>query len=168
MKMLSATRLAVLSLGAGVVGLGVDAGIAHFAGREMKTMFQLVPVVAGLMGFVALAAVALLRSREHVFRTALRVAGALIALVGVAGTMLHGRQFMMLMEGVEVTMENIEVALRIAPPLAAPGAFIAVGALLALLASPRVSLRILPAARGTSRVSTGHGASSASHGASAA
>jgi hypothetical protein len=143
-RSLSATRLATLALGAGLVGMGLDAGVAHFAGREMKNALQLVPVIAAPIGFIALAVFAVKRWPEKTLRTALRIAGALIALVGVIGTAMHGRTFMMLMEGTAWTFADIEVALRVAPPLAAPGAFIAIGGLLALLASPRISLRIIP------------------------
>jgi len=78
--------------------------------------------------------------RAELLRTVLRIAGGLSAIVGALGTAFHVSAFMRLLEGQEVTWKAIELALAVAPPLAAPGAFIAVGGLLMLLASPRVEL----------------------------
>jgi hypothetical protein len=147
---LDARRAGALALGAGLVGIGLDAAIAHFAGREMKSVLQLVPVIAGPLAFVAVATFAAKRWSNETLKNAMRAIGALVALVGAIGTGAHVAAFMRLMEGTAWSMKDVELALAVAPPLAAPAAFIALGGLLALLVSPRISIEIKSGARGAS------------------
>lgn len=140
---IDARRAGAIALAFGLLGLGLDAAIAHFAGREMKSTAQLIPPVAAVL-MLAIVPFAWRGVADKTLRIVLRVAGAIAMVVGILGSAFHGRVFMMLMEGVELSFENIEVALRIAPPLAAPGAFIGFGALLLLLASPRFELSFKP------------------------
>lgn len=136
---IDARRAGAIALAFGLLGLGLDAAIAHFAGREMKNPAQLIPLAAAVL-MIAVVPFAWSGVADKTLRIVLKVAGWIAVAVGVLGSAFHGRVFMMLMEGVEVSFENIEVALRIAPPLAAPGAFIGFGALLLLLANPRFEL----------------------------
>src|SRR5262245_57587804 len=99
---LDARRAGAIALALGVAGIGLDAAIAHFAGRDMRHPAQLVPVVAaGLM--LAVVPFALKKVREGVLRTVLRVAGGLATIVGVLGTAFHVRAFMLLLEGQPLT-----------------------------------------------------------------
>jgi hypothetical protein len=138
---IDARRIGAMAVALGAATMGLDAAIAHFAGREMKNPGQLIPVLAGalLLGVVPLA---LPRIRGEVFRVTLRIAAALAAVVGALGTAFHVRAFLRLLEGEAWTFTAIENALAVAPPLAAPGAFIAIGGVFALLASPRLRLEL--------------------------
>ena len=140
---IDARRAGAIALALGTAGIGLDAAIAHFAGRDMRHPAQLVPVIAaGLM--LAVVPFAMKKVREGLLRTVLRVAGGFAAIVGVLGTAFHVRAFMLLLADQPLTWNTIEPALACAPPLAAPGAFIAIGGLLLLLASPRLELAIKP------------------------
>jgi hypothetical protein len=145
LRNLDARRAGAVALSFGLFGLGLDAAIAHFAGREMKSPAQLVPVMVAVV-MLAIVPFASKKVSEGTFRTALKAAGVLAAIVGTLGTAFHVAAFMRLLEGQEVTFKAIEFALAVAPPLAAPGAFVAAGGLLMLLASPRLELAIKPRA----------------------
>jgi hypothetical protein len=143
-KSLGAARIGVLLFASGLLGLGSDAAIAHFAGRDLRSLAQLIPVVAAPIAFVALVILALERWPDRSFRKGVRAVGALLGLVGIVGTGFHVAAFLLLLEDQAITVRNIEYALAVAPPIAAPGAFIALGGLLWLVASPRLKLELRP------------------------
>jgi hypothetical protein len=143
LKKIDARRAGAIALSLGLAGIGLDAAVAHFAGREMKSPAQLVPVIAAALMLV-IVPFAWKATRTTTLSIMLRIAGVLSAIVGVLGTAFHARVFMQLLEDQPLTWEVVEAALYVAPPLAAPGAFIAAGGLLLLLASPRLELAIKP------------------------
>ena len=134
-------RLAALGAGLAIVGLGGDVALSHFVGREMVRHAQLIPVVFAALAGGLLIVRAGAGSRDT-FRWLLRGVGAAAAVVGTLGTMFHLRPFLMLLEDPGWTWDAIALAIRLAPPLMAPGAFAGIGLLLIGLASPRVSLRL--------------------------
>jgi hypothetical protein len=143
-KSLGAARAGVLLFASGLLGLGGDVAVSHFAGRDMKSPVQLVPVIAAPIAFALLTALGLKRWPQAWFRKGVRAVGAALCAVGLTGTGFHVAAFLRLLEGQSVTLKNIELALAVAPPIAAPGAFIALGGLLWIIASPRLSLELVP------------------------
>ena len=134
-------RAAIAGLAFGLVTMAFDAGVAHFAGRPMKHPGQLIPVafgavVIGLMG-------ALLKpNMEHLTKIARAVAVAAMA-VGGLGSAYHALALLRMVttaDGFDANM--LAVAVSIAPPLLAPGAFLGLGAALWALASPRVGITL--------------------------
>src|SRR5262245_33960408 len=112
---IDARRAGAIALALGTAGIGLDAAIAHFAGRDMRHPAQLVPVIAaGLM--VAVVPFALKKVREGLLRTVLGGAGGLAAIVGTLGTAFHVRAFMLLLEDQPLTWKTIEPSLAVAPP----------------------------------------------------
>jgi len=126
----------MLAAAGGLVAMGLDAGINHFALRELKHLAQLAPVIFGPLagGVVALLVLAGAARSAAVARGV----GVLSMALGAIGTAFHLRPFVMLLED-----STLETALRIAPPLMAPGAFVALGALLVFAASPAVVVRLV-------------------------
>lgn len=142
MNKLNAKRVIALAVAPGVLGLGVDAAIAHFAGRDMANRAQLIPV---LFAPVAAAALLLLASPYRtaaVFRRGVRLVGALATAVGLVGTGFHVRALVRLMEGTPLTFAALKAALAVAPPLFAPGGFAGIGMLVWLLGSPRLAIEL--------------------------
>ena len=134
-------RAAIAGLAFGLVTMAFDAGIAHFAGRPLKHPGQLIPIVFGAVVFGLLAA---LRSanEERLRKVGRAVAVAAIA-VGAIGTGYHALALMrMLATGSGFDSSMLGVAISIAPPLLAPGAFAGLGAALWALASPRVGITL--------------------------
>jgi hypothetical protein len=148
LRTIGPARGAVLMMATGLVGLGADVAVSHFAGREMKSALQLIPVIAAPLAFVALIYAGMRWADERKFRTRVRAVGSVLAAVGAVGTLLHFAAFVRLLDGAPLTMHNIEFALGVAPPIGAPSAFVAVGALLWLVVSPKLSLVILPDSAG--------------------
>ena len=134
-------RATMTGLAFGLVTMSLDAGIAHFAGRPLKHPAQIIPVAFGavVMGLLA----ALLHPDEkRLVKIARTVAVAAVA-VGLLGSVYHAVAFVrMLTAGGAFDTSLIGVALSIAPPLLAPGAFAGLGAALWMLASPRVGLTL--------------------------
>ncbi|MEQ9501440.1 MAG: hypothetical protein RIT81_31510 [Deltaproteobacteria bacterium] len=137
-------RWLAVGLGVGVLVMGIDAGIAHFAGRGMKHLGQLVPVVFGPLAFFAMLFALKTRAHRERFDTLARVVGALTAGVGLLGTAYHGIAFARYFAEGPVTNDLVQMALMLAPPLFAPGAFIGLGAVLFGLASHKVTVTMRP------------------------
>jgi hypothetical protein len=144
-KQLNAQRFIALVLGPGLLAMGLDAAVEHIAGRrEMVLPAQYIPVLfaplacAGVMAFAGPGLAA------AVFRVAMRAVGAVGVGVGLVGTGFHVRGLMRLLEGGPVTLEGLEAALAVAPPLFAPGAFAGIGAVLWLLGNPALVIRLAP------------------------
>jgi hypothetical protein len=134
-------RVAVLALAMGLATMAVDAGIAHFAGRGMKHPGQLAPVIFGAAA-VPLAMVAIRGSKEW-FRRVVRAVAALGAGVGLVGTAFHAAALMrMVTASGTFDADIVGIALAVAPPLLAPGAFAAIGFALWGLASPRLVMSL--------------------------
>jgi hypothetical protein len=134
-------RAVIAGLAFGLVTMALDAGVAHFAGRPLKHPAQLVPVLFGAVAIGLL--VSLFEKNEaRLLKIARVVAGGAIA-VGLLGSAYHAMAFMrMLTAGGAVDTNMIGVALSIAPPLLAPGAFAGLGAALLALSSPRVGITL--------------------------
>ena len=126
-------RIVVLALAPGVAAIAADAAIAHFAGREMANPAQLLPVTVGPLVAVVLMAV--------VNPKVVRAAGAVLTLLGTVGTGFHVRAFLRLLAGQRVTWDAVQSALAVAPPVAAPGAFIGLGVVVYLLGSPALRIQ---------------------------
>lgn len=137
-------RLVAAGIGVGILVLAGDAGIAHFAGRGMKHLGQLVPVVFGPVAFALLLFTLTTKARRDRFDRLARITGAATAAVGLLGTAFHVVAFLRFFEGKAASMDLVQIALMLAPPLVAPGAFVGLGALLFGLASHRVTLTLRP------------------------
>ena len=141
MKALDPKRAAALAIAPGVLTLALDVAIAHFAGREMVNPAQLLPVTvapaAAIVLFVGAA------KRDWLTR-AMRIGGAALAVLGTVGTGFHLRALLRLIAGAgpgeKLTWQGLQAALAVAPPLFAPGAFLGLGVVVLLLASPRVEV----------------------------
>ena len=142
MKTLNAKRVIALGVAPGVLALGLDAAISHFAGREMANPFQLTPVIFAPLAAMALLLLGAPHRTAATFRKGVRVLGAVGTLVGLAGTGFHVRALLRLLAGDALTFERLTAALAVAPPLFAPGAFAAVGMLVWLLGSPRLAIEL--------------------------
>ena len=140
-KELGLKRKLALVLAPGVAAIGLDAGIAHFAGRPAHHPAQLAPVLfapvaVALLGWAGHAALG-----EVALRRVLRAVGALGIFVGGAGTAFHLLALARLMEA-PFRVSDLAAALAVAPPLFAPGAFAGLGALIWVLGNPRLELAI--------------------------
>lgn len=143
MERLGAKRLAALLIGPGLLAVALDSAIAHFAGKGVTHPAQLIPLAYGAAAFVAMLAVALPRLSASGFSRGLRVLGVASAGVGAAGTFFHLKPLLADLSDEAFSWSSLEGAVALAPPLFAPGAFIAIGGLLWVLASPRLQLRIV-------------------------
>jgi hypothetical protein len=135
-------RATALVAAPGLIALAADAGLAHFAGRDMAHPGQLVPVILGPVLGVALGAAALHPGPNGTFAKALRWVGGVAVLLGGLGTAFHLRALMRLLEGDAFTLDGLMNAIAVAPPAMAPAAFAGLGALLLALASKRVEIRV--------------------------
>jgi hypothetical protein len=141
-------RAAIAGLAIGLVTMAFDAGIAHFAGRPMKHPGQLIPVVFGVVVVGVLGA--LLKDEERVRKIGRVISVAAIAVGGV-GSAYHALALLrMVTTGNGFDADMLAVAISIAPPLLAPGAFIGIGAALWALSSPRVGITLAAERHGTS------------------
>lgn len=131
-----------LLLGPGLLGLGVDSWISHFAGKEESHIMQWVPVYFAPIGALIVLAVVLPRLSATTVRLGLRVTGLLSFVVGMAGTLYHLIPFWNDMQDEAWSFAGITGALSIAPPVFAPAAFAAVGGILWLIASPNLVLHL--------------------------
>jgi len=124
----------------GLAALAFDAAVGHWAGKDFDNRLQAVPVVYGLVGFVLMAGACVPHSRA-VFAWTARLVGATGVLVGLVGTGIHLNALIHELEG-QYTAASFEGALSVAPPLLAPLGFSALGALLFLLPSAKLLLRL--------------------------
>src|SRR5438874_11099704 len=144
-KKLETKRILAMAIGPGLAGLGLDAAISHFAGRSgMVVPPQYVPVLFAPLACVLTMAFAMPKVKAKVFSVAMRSIGAAGIVVGLLGTGFHVRALMRLLEGLPLTWANLEPALAVAPPLFAPGAFAAIGAIVWALGSRKVVIRFAP------------------------
>jgi hypothetical protein len=132
-----------LAAAGGLIGLGTDAGVSHFAARSAAHPAQFVPVIVAPLAAALL--VAFVGAEESMFRRAMRAIGGVVALVGAIGTWFHLRSFLMLLLSAPFDWSSVEAALAAAPPLFAPGGFLAIGLVVAVLGSLRIELRGLSA-----------------------
>jgi hypothetical protein len=134
-------RAAIAGLAGGLVTMALDAGVAHFAGRPMKHPAQLIPIIFGAV-VVALFGALSKWDGERLSKVA-RIVGASAAAVGAIGSAYHALALLRMVTangGFDANL--LGVAISIAPPLLAPGAFVGLGAALWMLASPRVGITL--------------------------
>ena len=129
-----------LALAPGLLALAFDAAVAHWAGKDFDNKLQAVPVVYGVLGAVLMTLVCIPKSRTA-FAWASRLVGGLGVLVGVVGTGVHTLRFFKELGG-QYTASALEGAFSVSPPLLAPLGFAGVGALLVLLPSGLLMLRL--------------------------
>jgi hypothetical protein len=142
MRKVDAKRMIAMGIAPGVLGLGLDAAISHFAGRPMAHPAQVIPVAFAPCAAAALLFLAGPHWTAELFRRGIRAVGAVAAVVGMLGTGFHVRALIRLLEGTPLTFAGLKAALAVAPPLFAPGAFTAVGVILYLVGSPRVTIAV--------------------------
>jgi hypothetical protein len=138
-------KLLTLGLAPAFFMLALDAAIAHFAGKDVSHQAQWIPVGFGIAGGVGLGLVGLLRSSQRGFqiqRMVWRGIGGLSMAVGGAGMTFHLIPLAKDLADEPFSLAALEGALSVAPPLFAPGAFVALGALLIGLASSRLLVRL--------------------------
>lgn len=133
-----AKRVAVLVLAPGLAAVGVDAWISHFAGKDGDSPLQWVPVIFAPIAAILLIAWALPKLSPRAFGIGLTVVGLLSVAVGLWGTILHLRPILEDLKDEETTWSAIQGALSLGPPLMAPGAFAALGVILAVLGQRRL------------------------------
>ena len=141
-KKINAKRALALAVAPGVLGLGLDAAISHFAEREMAHPAQLIPVSFAPLATLALLFFAAPHRGAELFRKGMRWVGAAATLVGMVGTGFHVRALVRLLEGGPLSFAGLKAALAVAPPLFAPGGFAAVGLLVWALGSPRLAIEL--------------------------
>jgi hypothetical protein len=131
---LSACRKVALILGPGMLTLAIDAFIPHWSWNNNSMKWnQYPPVVYGVLAFLAMMAVGLLRmpSRQRILINQIVGVGGLI--VGLAGIYFHGRAIWEEVEGEKMAMSVIGKIMKDAPPLFAPAAFAGIGLLMLTL-----------------------------------
>ncbi|WP_233261747.1 hypothetical protein [Vitiosangium sp. GDMCC 1.1324] len=133
-------RAIALALAPGLIALAFDAAIAHWAGKDFDNRLQAIPVVHGVAGFFLVLFVCIPRSRA-VFAWTARLVGGTGVLVGLAGTVFHASALLKELDG-QYTASSLEGAFSVAPPLLAPLGFTGLGALLFLLPSTKLLLRL--------------------------
>ena len=138
-------RFLALLFGPALFALGVDALIGHAAGKEIaEPAIQLVPAIFGPVAAVVLVVAAPLLSNTGFAWTA-RIVGSASALLGLVGTVLH---IVSLVRDVaakeELSWTRFEDLVAAAPPMFAPGGFLAVGVGVFLLGLSSWHLQISP------------------------
>ncbi|WP_395823241.1 hypothetical protein [Archangium minus] len=133
-------KAVALALAPGLIALAFDAAIGHWAGKDFDNRLQAVPVVYGVIGFVLLTLVCIPSSRP-VFAWTARLVGGAGVVIGLVGTVIH---FLALLEELQgqYSYASFEGAFSVAPPLLAPLGFTGVGAVLFLLPSAKLLLRL--------------------------
>lgn len=142
LEKLGAKRFVALLIGPGLLAVAIDSAIAHFAGKGVGHPAQLVPLAYGAAAFVVMILVTVVDPQLAWFRRGLRMLGLASAAVGAAGTFFHVKPMLADLADETLSWDAIDGALGVAPPVFAPAAFIALGGLLWVLASPRLQLRI--------------------------
>lgn len=135
-------RLFALAIAPGLLALGVDAWISHFAGKEGEGL-QWVPVIFAPIGMVVAAAWGAVRLPPSVFRWGMTALGLACVAVGLWGTWLHMGIIWADLADETLSWPSIQGALGAGPPLFAPLAFAGVGGLIALVAQPVLSLGLV-------------------------
>lgn len=135
-------RLFALAIGPGLLALGVDAWIAHFAGKEGEGL-QWVPVYFAPIGMLIAMAWGAVRMPPRVFRWGLTLLGVACVVVGLWGTGLHMKVIWADLADETLNFASISGALGMGPPLFAPLAFAGVGALIAFVAQPILDVRLM-------------------------
>lgn len=152
-------RLAVLVVGPGLLALGVDAWISHFAGKdEGSAPAQYIPVYYAPIATMLAVAWAFPKLKPRTFQLGLILIGVTAMLVGALGTVLHFVPLWKDLADEKMSWEAIQGALSLAPPLFAPLGFAGVGGLLLALAHPRLTLALLPKGAPTTNVAQYPGA----------
>lgn len=145
LKQLNAQRALALAIGPGLIPLGLDAAVSHLAGRSGLVLpAQYIPVLFAPAACLALMAFAAPRLGPSPFRLAVRIVGAAGIAVGMLGTGFHVRALLRLLESSPLSLEGLDAALAVAPPLFAPGAFAGIGAVLWIIGNPRLTIRLAP------------------------
>lgn len=140
---LGVRRFATFMVGTAFGVLALDIAIEHFAARPMKSPWQLTPVIFGSLAFLAVSAASLWdRIAKRWFTRVVKVVGVLSAAVGMLGTTFHARPIFAMLRDWPLSLDTLELALQVGPPLIAPGAFIGLGAVLWVLASRTLELRL--------------------------
>lgn len=133
-------RIVVLALAGGVLALGLDSLISHFANTEDHSTPQWIPVILSPATALLLLVAAFSDPTRGLFRGLLRASGWVNVLVGLAGTYFHLKETLRHFEGEEFGWEKLRDVLAVAPPGFAPGGFAGIGLMLVLVASPRLTL----------------------------
>ena len=137
-------RFLALLFGPTLIALGVDALIGHAAGKEISEPIQVLPAVFGpLAGVVLLIAAPLLSNNG--FAWTARIIGGSSALLGLVGSLLHLAALIRdVRRSDELDWTSFEDVIAAAPPLVAPGGFLAVGVAVFLLGLSSWHLQIAP------------------------
>src|SRR2546430_13057141 len=107
-KKLETKRMLAMGIGPGLIGLGLDAAVSHFAGKSgLVVPPQYVPVLFAPLACVAMLAFAMPKVKAKVFSVAMRAVGAAGALVGLLGSGFHVRALLRLMEGQSWTLQDL-------------------------------------------------------------
>jgi hypothetical protein len=138
-------RLAVLVVGPGLLALGVDAWISHFAGKdEGSAPAQYIPVYYAPIATVLAIAWAFPKLKPKLFQVGMMVLGITAIAIGLLGTVLHFVPLWKDLSDEKMSWEAIQGALSLAPPVFAPLGFAGVGGLLLVLSHPRLMINLLP------------------------
>ena len=134
-KDLPARKKVLLFLFPGMLTLVWDAFFAHwsFAKSAMPHWTQYIPVIYGVIAFVALAAATLLPMSNTASVRICQITGVFGLLVGAGGIYFHGVNLLESLEGEAMTFATIGKAVKLAPPIFAPAAFAGIGLLIICL-----------------------------------
>jgi hypothetical protein len=134
-KDLSARRKVLLFLFPGMLTLVWDAFFAHwsFAKAAMPHWTQYIPVIYGVLAFVALAVATLLPMAEKASVRICQATGVVGLFVGAGGIYFHGMNLLESLEGETMSFATIGKAVKLAPPIFAPAAFAGIGLLIICL-----------------------------------
>ncbi|MBX5480827.1 MAG: hypothetical protein IRZ16_03095 [Myxococcaceae bacterium] len=132
-----AIALAILP---GLILLGADAWIAHFVGVDSDNLLQWIPVIYSALGLVLLIVAVVPKSRAF-FAWVARIVGALGVVTGLAGTVLHLVALKTALDG-DYSWANLQGTLHDSPPVGAPLGFAGIGAVVFLLPSAKLLLRL--------------------------
>jgi hypothetical protein len=134
-KDLPARRKVLLFLFPGMLTLVWDAFFAHwsFAKAAMPHWTQYIPVVYGVLAFVALAAATLLPMPPKTSIRLCQATGVVGLLVGAGGIYFHGMNLLESLQGETLSFVTIGKAVKLAPPIFAPAAFAGIGLLIICL-----------------------------------
>lgn len=141
------TRKAVaVAIAPGLVVLAIDANIAHFMGGRgsedaLLNNAQWVPIVYSLVAAVLMTIPVLPQVTRRAFAWLMRILGVAGVAVGLAGTGFHIYNAITLLDG-DYSWANMQGTLPDAAPPFAPLAFAGIGALLFMLPSGILALRL--------------------------
>ena len=132
-------RAVALAIAPGLLMLGLDAWMEHILENDGDKPLQWAPIYFGPAAALLLSIVAVVRSRAA-FAWVARITGVIGVIVGVGGTVLHLLPLFADMNG-KYDWATFRGSLSMAPPLFAPLAFAGIGALVFILASPKLQIR---------------------------